>query len=355
MTTNKGGTQQSPRLTIELVPLRSWQRNVRAVVAQDTWDALRWYFGATEERPRYLNIAFPLPLPTLRFKCKYCGVEGQTLHLHEEWRYDDNNKVQQLVGLRPICSMCHLAKHMGCANEIGRTDEALAHLAKVNDWTSREAMAYIKRAFAVWHARATIEYTLDLSYLERYIPSTKIHLDWLDKPRTWVGTRLDAILWAKRLLDSDTIIVDTETTGLLDKADVEVIELAAINTKGKLIYHSLYKPIHKIPSMAMKIHGITNREVKSCPTFFEQAGSVTAALQGKIIVTYNAKFDREVLARTFKLNGLAGISARWECAMHTFRVFSGSGKYLPLGRKHRAVEDCKATLRLIRRMAKGIP
>ena len=343
-----------PRLTVELVPPLAWGRNVRAVVATDTWDALRWGLGATQVRPQFLKIDFPRRPLRAKLKCTHCRSEQTALDLHEEWHYDDKKQVQRLVGLRPVCSRCHLAKHMGRANKVGRADEALAHLAVVNGWSPGQTKAHIDLAFETWEKRSGIVYALDVSYLERYIPPTKIHMEWLDNPRTWVGSRLDAIMWANRLLDSDAIILDTETTGLLKKSNVEVIELAAVNMKGKLIYQGLFKPRYKIPGRVIEIHGITNEDVKSSPTFGQQAEGVTAALHGRTIVTFNAKFDRDVVARTFKLHKLEGVSARWECAMHAYRTFSRSGTYLPLpGKSHRALADCRATLRLIKRMARA--
>lgn len=344
-----------PRLTVELVPPLAWQQNVRAVVATDTWDWLRWRFGATLSLPLQFSSAdlAAAPLDT-KLVCAYCETEQERLDLHEEWQYDDESQVQRLSGLRPICSKCHLVKHMGYANAVGRSDEALAHLSAMNGWTRRQAKEHRDNAFTIWGSRSGIAYTLDVSFLEHYISPTKIHMNWLESPRTWVGSRLDAILWASRLLESDAIILDTETTGLLENPHAEVIELAIINMKGKTVYHGLLKPLHKIPRSVIRIHGITNKEVKSSPTFAQRADSVTAALHGKVIVAFNARFDRGVIARTFKLYNLEGISARWECAMHAFRTFSGSGQYLRLpGSSHRALADCKATLRLIKKMAKA--
>lgn len=336
------------------MPSLAWGRNVRAVVARDTWDALRWHLGATNYRPDFLSIDFPDRVVQTKLKCAYCRTEQKTLELHEEWFYDDKKRVQRLVSLKPICSKCHLSKHLGYARVIGRADEALAQLATVNGWTARQTEEYSSRAFALWESRSSTTYELDVSYLTRYIPPTKIHMGWLDTPLSWVSSRLDAIMWSNRLLNSDAIILDTETTGLLEKSNVEVIELAAINMKGRLIYKGLFKPRYKIPGRVIKIHGITNEEVQSSPTFAQQAEGLTAALHGRTIVTFNARFDREVIGRTFKLYKAQGISARWECAMHAYRTFSGSGPYLPLpGKSHRAQADCRATLKLIREMARA--
>lgn len=342
-------------LQIQLVPPLAWGRNVRAVVAGDTWEALRWHLGAARFRPRFLSIDLPNQLYRDRLKCAYCGTEQRSLDLHELWHYDDERRVQQLIGLEPICSKCHLSVHMGYANATGRTQEALAHLAVMNGWTVKKAQKHNDEAFALWESRATTQYALDVSYLARFnIQSGKIHMDWLDNPRSWVGSRLDAIMWSKRLLDSDAIIVDTETTGLLDKSNVEVIELAAINMQGKSIYQGMFKPRYKIPARVIKIHGITNEAVKLCAPFAHEAGAIREILHGKSVITYNARFDRDVIGRTFKLHKLEGVSARWECAMQTYRTFARSGPYLklPYG-SHRALADCRATLRLIRKIARA--
>lgn len=331
-----------------------WGRNVRAVVATETWVALRWGLGAMRFRPRFLTIDFPDRRWSATLHCAYCDAEHETLELHEEWEYDDGRRVQRLVGLKPVCAECHLATHLGYATVIGHTDEALAHLAKVNRWSAKQAKTHRTRAFAAWELRASTVYALDVSYLLQYLPPTKIHMNWLDNPRTWVGSRLDAIVWARRLLDSDAVIVDTETTGLLEKSNVEVIELAAIDMKGKPVYQGLFKPRYKIPTSAIKIHGITNEEVKPCRTFAEQSDAVIAALHGKTIVTYNVRFDREVVKRTCTMHKVEDISARWECAMLAYRTFARSGQCLklPYG-SHRALADCRATLRLIRKMARA--
>jgi DNA polymerase-3 subunit epsilon len=205
-----------------------------------------------------------------------------------------------------------------------------------------------------WRQRSKITYTLNLKYLSRYVPDTRIHLEWLKTPRTWVGSRIEAIVWAQRLLESDAIVVDTETTGLLKKANVEVIELAAIDMSGKRIYQCLFRPRYKIPARVIDIHGITNERVRGQPSFAEQAEEIREALHGRTIVTFNARFDREVIRRTCRLHKIDDVEARWECAMHAFRAFSRSSYWLklPYG-SHRALADCRATRRLLLKMAKA--
>ncbi len=341
-----------PRLSVQLIPPSAWQRNIRAIVASETWEELRWRFGARRYAPFSVGLeANRRPVPD-RLQCAYCKTEHEELHLHEEWEFDDERRIQRLVGFVPVCPQCHLAAHMGYANAMGRGDEAMIHLAKVNHWALSQAKAHCNHAFKQWGPRILSSYSLDVNYLLKYLPKGKIHLNWLNNPKTWIGSRLDAIAWAQRLLDSDAVILDTETTGLLTKSNVEVIELAAINMKGKLVFHNLFKPKYKIPAEVIKIHRITNNRVKSSPTFLKRWESIKRILNGQIIVTYNAEFDRGVLNRTCKLYKLKNLSARWECAMWANRYFSETGRFSRLpGASHRALNDCRATLRLIRNMA----
>lgn len=343
-----------PRLPVQLIPPNSWQRNVRAIVACETWEELRWHFGAKRYPPSSVGLeAYSRPVPD-KLQCAYCKTKHQELHIHEQWEYDDEHRIQRLVGLVPVCSQCHLATHMGYANAMGRTDEAIRHLAKVNRWTLRQAKVHCNHAFKQWSQRILSSYTFDVDYLLKYLPPGKIHLNLLNNPKTWIGNRLDAIVWARRLLDSEAVIVDTETTGLLDKSNVEVIELAAIDMKGKSVCHSLFKPKYKIPVKAIKIHHITNERVKSLPVFSKKWKRLRGILNGRVIVTYNVEFDRRVLVRTCALHNMEPLEARWECAMWAYRYFSETGSFQKLsGGSHRALADCRATLHLIRSMARA--
>lgn len=347
---------KAPRLSVDLVPERMWRRNVRAVVGKTTWDALRWHFGATLCKPSFLKIDFPTKKHRAKLRCAVCSAEPRRLELHEEWRYDDIRRSQRLVALIPICSACHLSKHLGYANVIGRADEALSHLAKVNQWPLKQAERYRTQVFEKWEKRRLFEYSLDLKLLTRHIPKSKIHPEWLDNLGNWFGTKLDSIIWAHDLLASDALVLDTETTGLpRENSNVEVIELAIINMKGKVLYNSLFRPLYPIPNTVIEIHGIRNSHVRRAPRFSTEIELIRKALNGKVVVSFNAEFDREVSWNTCALHEVAPPNCSWECAMQAFWTFEGR-PYLRLpGGSHRALGDARAALRLIRKMARADP
>ncbi len=343
-----------PRLNLELVPASMWGKNVRAAISRENWDALRWGFGATKIKPKFMKLNLPFPDWQAQIECVICGAKDESLELHEQWQYDDERFVQRLTGLIPICQDCHLSMHLGRATQLGMGDRAQHHLAKVNQWTVQQTEKHVKEAFEKWMLRSKKQYSLDISWVNQWIPESKIHLDWLVQPKRWVGNRLDAIAWAQELVDSDAVIIDTETTGLLDYTRVEVIELAIVTMQGKVAYHSRFRPHYRIPKRTTSIHGITDEDVKDEPTFKDEYSTILKSIQSRITVAYKADFDKGVIARTCGLYNLEPPECRWECAMHTYRAFQESGKWLPLpGAKHNAVDDCKSVLKLIKWMAKG--
>ena len=60
-------------------------------------------------------------------------------------------------------------------------------------------------------------------------------------------------------------ILDTETTGLYD--DAEIVEISIIDENGGVLLDTLVKPLKPIPAEATAIHGITNEMVATAPTW----------------------------------------------------------------------------------------
>ena len=140
-------------LTIELVPKTSWYRNVRSIVSKEDWDRLR-----------------KLIYSRAGHVCEICGGRGKRwpVECHEVFDYDDERRIQKLVRLIALCPSCHEVKHIGLAGVRGRQSAAIAHLAKVNDWTIKDTQFYIEGCFETWHRQSCHPWTLDLSYLKQF-------------------------------------------------------------------------------------------------------------------------------------------------------------------------------------------
>ena len=145
----------SPRLSVELVPKSSWEKNVRAAVSQAEWDAIR---KAVYDRAGY--------------QCEVCGGTGtdHPIECHEKWVYDDEACVQKLTGMVALCPACHQVKHLGRAYATGQFETAKKHLASVNGWSPKRARTYIERVVHRWNERNEKEWSVDMSLLksERY-------------------------------------------------------------------------------------------------------------------------------------------------------------------------------------------
>jgi DNA polymerase-3 subunit epsilon len=172
--------------------------------------------------------------------------------------------------------------------------------------------------------------------------------------------------WAHDLLDrTDWAILDTETTGLDGSA--EVVQIAVVEPNGSTALDTLVRPRRPIPMDATAIHGITNLMVAEAPAFGDLTPKLTEILSGKTVIAYNAAFDRRMLVQSARLGDISLPPLVWECAMERYAQYIGqrSGRRggfvwqrLPRppeyrGRKHQAVDDCHATLDVIRRMAGG--
>lgn len=176
---------------------------------------------------------------------------------------------------------------------------------------------------------------------------------------------------AQQWLDQDCLILDTETTGLGD--DAEIVEITIIDTTGAPLINTLVKPSKTIPAEATAIHGITDAMVANAPHWTDVYHKVGALVSGRTVVMYNASYDARLLDQTDLIWGvipdLKNGLADFQCAMRAYAEFygqcseRGGYKWQKLtaaaeqqgikiqGTAHRALSDCLTTLGVIKAMA----
>ncbi|HFF8435627.1 3'-5' exonuclease [Serratia marcescens] len=175
---------------------------------------------------------------------------------------------------------------------------------------------------------------------------------------------------AQQCLNRNCLVLDTETTGLDDKA--EIIEIAVIDAHGKVLLNTLVRPSKPIPTEATAIHGITDEMVKDAPTWPEVNPQLCSLISGKTIAIYNAEYDIRLLEQTdriWKITPKISVTPQIVCAMHEYAEFYGQkserGGYkwqkltaaaeqqgvIIKGTPHRALSDCLTTLGVIKAMA----
>jgi len=172
--------------------------------------------------------------------------------------------------------------------------------------------------------------------------------------------------WAiERLNDPNTVICDTETTGLLSKdPNTEICQLALTDVKGRPLFSMLLKPNQPMSDEVVGIHGITNEQVVNQPMFPQVAKMIEFVLRDKHIICWNADFDIKLLWHMFKkydqkLPKITGSS----CAMDRYSEWCGEWSTKKDGFKwqrlpalsgmtaHDAYSDCVSTIKVMEMMA----
>ena len=163
-------------------------------------------------------------------------------------------------------------------------------------------------------------------------------------------------MWARELLDSNALILDSETTGL--GSDAEIIELGVLDMQGRVIFNSRLRPRlntgHRgIDAGAAAVHGIRLEDLAGAPTLLDLYDDLVGVLaRGRRVVIYNANFDQRMLVQSCTAWGLAAIPLAAECAMKQYRAYCWSKRWVGLrGGDHSALGDCLAVLALLQQMA----
>jgi DNA polymerase-3 subunit epsilon len=168
--------------------------------------------------------------------------------------------------------------------------------------------------------------------------------------------------WASELLRrKNWVILDTETTGTFEFD--EIVQVAILSSDGKTLLDTLVRPTQPIPLDATAIHGITNDDVKDAPLFPEVYEKIEKIIHGNTLVIYNARFDVRLIQQSLAKHNLLPIGLDLDyvdCAMLMYSAWVGDlwpyGGYkwqkLESG-DHTALGDCRATLKLIKKMAEG--
>lgn len=102
----------------------------------------------------------------------------------------------------------------------------------------------------------------------------------------------DSLSAATRLVDIQFVVVDVETTG--SKREDRVMEIACVTVAGGSIrgrYSTLVDPGCRIPDRISRLTGIDASLVQAAPRFERIAAAVRRALNGRVFVAHNARFD----------------------------------------------------------------
>ena len=199
----------------------------------------------------------------------------------------------------------------------------------------------------------------------------------------WLQAQHDhASAWAKTMLNSPFLILDSETTGLSTTFD-EIVQLAVISSRGEVLLDSLIQP--RAPARLLQrnargmcaadIHGITPDRLTDAPRFPEVYAHLSALVQKQRIVIYNAQYDRHMLRALCRAHQLPDLHcAGIDCAMLYYAAWHGAWddvyqsftwqKLTAAAARwdiqvaappHSALGDCWMTLKVMEAMALALP
>ena len=177
--------------------------------------------------------------------------------------------------------------------------------------------------------------------------------------------------WSELLDREDVLILDTETTGFDDSA--EIVEIAAIDTTGREHLNELVMPVGRIPQKATDVHGIDRKVLRKAGALgwdYHHERIMTILREASLVLAYNADFDRRMLGQSARAAGLRPPEAKWRCLMLDYAAWReiphpkrrGEFRWHKLDKahatevgrslqEHRALSDCLMALALMRSVA----
>jgi DNA polymerase-3 subunit epsilon len=160
-------------------------------------------------------------------------------------------------------------------------------------------------------------------------------------------------------LNERALIIDTETVGA--GPTIEIIELALGDTSGEIIYETLVQPVFNPLPPPSKHHRFVKAELTGAPQWTDIWPVVSSLIEGRLLVAYNAAFDRRALAATCSRYHHVTGERGWRCAMQLVKKMTGTKKSLTLndacayfglaGGNHRAARDVQATYELLKALS----
>ncbi|CAN5451153.1 MAG: 3'-5' exonuclease [Pyrinomonadaceae bacterium] len=157
------------------------------------------------------------------------------------------------------------------------------------------------------------------------------------------------------------LLLDTETVG--SGHLTEIIEIALGDCAGHIIFQTLVQPVFNPLPRPSKHQRFERAEFAVAPDWPQVWPEIATLIDNKILVAYNAAFDRRALAATCARYRLPSPERGWRCAMQLVKKLTGAKRNPTLndacayfgvaGGNHRAARDVEATYDLLQKIKAG--
>lgn len=139
-------------------------------------------------------------------------------------------------------------------------------------------------------------------------------------------------------------VVDVETTDL----DGRVVQVGVCDLHGRVLIDELVRAPEPIAAGARAVHGICDQDCAGARSYAQLHDELRQVLRGRLVVAYNAPYDRGVLAREATVAGVRPAAGRWRwwCVMRARAAVDG-GPWQRLDAGHTAAGDALAAARVV--------
>jgi DNA-binding transcriptional ArsR family regulator len=178
----------APKLTVEIIATSLHGKNPRTAMGRAMWERKR-----------------KLVREAAGNRCEICGgVDTRhPVEIHERYEYDETcaPPCQRVIGLIALCPDCHAVNHLARTRLVARQqgdpsiyENALRHLASVNDWGAERIKDYLAEVQEEFQRREALgEWTQDFTLLLGTSQADHLSAGFASMP---VGTRSVARLIA---------------------------------------------------------------------------------------------------------------------------------------------------------------
>lgn len=128
------------RLVPHLVPKPLWGKSIHKSLSRGKWNKIRASFISEADN-----------------KCASCCVSHEKgMICHEVWVYSITDHIAELDGFMLTCRDCNFVHHIGKASTLGRQEEAILHMMRINQIDREEALAVTETSLEEWSERSAI-------------------------------------------------------------------------------------------------------------------------------------------------------------------------------------------------------
>lgn len=129
-------------------------------------------------------------------------------------------------------------------------------------------------------------------------------------------------------LNERALIIDTETVGA--GPTIEIIEIALGDVVGNILFESLVRPVFNRLPVPSKHVRFDRTAFANAPYWIDIWPRVAELIDRKLLIAYNAGFDRRALAAMAARHTQTSPERGWRCAMQAVKKGIGVKKSLTL-------------------------